>query len=168
MHEGQHEAIIEEAEWDAVQELLSSDARRPRDATSNKRQKTSASLLCEKLVDEAGELLTKFGLASAQRFRIRSTRPSGRWHLDDVFVRIGGKAHYLRRAVDDEGEVLDVLVQAKRNLKAAPKHMRKFRKRQAFLPDGIVTDRLRSYGATLRELGLTSRLEIGRSFKQSS
>ena len=49
----------------------------------------------------------------------------GRWHLDEVFIRIGGKIHYLWRAVDDEGEVLDIIVQARRDRKAALKLMRR-------------------------------------------
>lgn len=103
----------------------------------------------------------KFGPAYARRIRKSRFRPSGRWHLDEVFVRIGGKVHYLWRAVDDEGEVLDVLLQSKRDHKAAFKLMRKLLKRQGFVPDAIVTDRLRSYGAALRKPGLTNHHEMG-------
>lgn len=103
----------------------------------------------------------KFGRIYAQRIRRRRPRPSGRWHLDEVFVRIGGKIHYLWRAVDDEGEVLDILVQSRRDRNAALKLMRKLLKRQGYLPEAIVTDRLRSYGAALRDLGLAERHVIG-------
>ncbi|WP_392664828.1 IS6 family transposase [Amaricoccus sp. B4] len=106
----------------------------------------------------------KFGQVFAERIRRRGPRPSDRWHLDEVFLKIGGKAVYLWRAVDDEGEVLDVLVQPKRDRKAALKLLRKLFKRQGQIPSAIVTDRLRSYGATLRELDLADRhLTGGRS-----
>ena len=65
--------------------------------------------------------ILKFGPAIATRVRSRRVQPSGTWHLDKVFVRIGGKQTYLWRAVDDEGEVLVVLAQSRRNKRAAPK-----------------------------------------------
>ena len=74
--------------------------------------------------------------------------------IDEVFVRIGGKRTYLWRAVDDEGEVLEVLAQPRRNKQAALKLMRKLLKKQGYIPDEIVTDKLGSYDAALRELGL--------------
>ena len=70
------------------------------------------------------------------------------------FVRIAGRRTYLWRAVDDEGEVLEVLAQSRRNKSAAVKLMRKLLKKQGYIPDGIVTDKLGSYSAALRELGL--------------
>jgi transposase-like protein len=103
----------------------------------------------------------KFGRAYAARIRRRRPRPSGRWHLDEVFVRIAGKIHYLWRAVDDEGEVLDVLVQSRRDQKAALKLLRRLLKRQGYVPGAIVTDRLRSYGAALSDLGLADRQMTG-------
>jgi transposase-like protein len=116
--------------------------------------------------DKAGEheqrrWALKFGRAYAARIRQRGPRPSDRWHLDEVFIRIGGKIHYLWRAIDDEGEVLDIIVQPRRDRKAALKLMRRLLKRQGYLPDAIVTDRLRSYGAALRDLGLTDRHVTG-------
>ena len=75
------------------------------------------------------------GRLYARRLRRLRPRPSGRWHLDEVFVRIGGKRMYLWRAVDDEGEVLDVLVQAKRNRRAALKLMRKLLRKQGSVPE---------------------------------
>ena len=96
----------------------------------------------------------KFGPAIAANVRSRRVQPSGTWHLDEVFVRIGGKRTYLWRAVDDEGEVLEVLAQSRRNKRAALKLMRKLLKKQGYIPDKIVTDKLGSYSAALRELDL--------------
>ena len=78
----------------------------------------------------------------------------GRWHLDEVFVRIGGRKMWLWRAVDDEGEVLDVLVQKRRNKAAALKLLRRLLRNQGVHPETISTDKLASYGAGVRELGL--------------
>jgi transposase-like protein len=72
----------------------------------------------------------KFGQAYARRLRTTRPRPDGRWHLDEVFVSINGKRMYLWRAVDSEGEVLDILVQSRRNKTAALKLMRKLMKKQ--------------------------------------
>ncbi len=88
-------------------------------------------------------------------------RPDNRWHLDEVFVSINGKRTYLWRAVDSEGEVLDILVQSRRNKKAALKLMRKLLKSQRYVPDAIVTDKLPSYGAALRELCLSGLHDFG-------
>jgi transposase-like protein len=79
-----------------------------------------------------------------------------------VFIRIDGRLVYLWRAVDAEGEVLDVVVQNKRDKRAALKLLRKLLKTMAFVPDKLVTDDLRSYGAAARELGLSRRHERGR------
>ncbi|KRS19199.1 IS6 family transposase [Roseovarius indicus] len=84
----------------------------------------------------------------------RRVQPSGTWHLDEVFVRIRGKRVYLWRAVDDEGEVLEVLAQSRRNKRAALNLTRKLLKKRGYVPDRIVTDKLGSYSAALRELGL--------------
>jgi len=78
-----------------------------------------------------------------------------------VFLRIGGKTSYLWRAVDDEDEVLEILAQSKRDRKATLKLLRKLLKQKGFVPGAIMTDRLRSYGAALRELGLTDRHVTG-------
>ncbi|MGC1427266.1 MAG: IS6 family transposase, partial [Albidovulum sp.] len=98
--------------------------------------------------------ILKFGPAIAANIRSRRVQPSGIWHLDEVFVRIGGKRTYLWRAVGDEGEVLEVLAQSRRNKRAALKIIRKLLKKQEYIPDEIVTDKLVSYSAALRELGL--------------
>src|SRR5215208_7877149 len=96
-----------------------------------------------------------FGPAIARRLRAKRPKPHGRWHLDEMVVRIGGKQMYLWRAVDAEGEVLDVLLQAKRDTKAARKLMRKLLKRQGMAPDEWVTDQNPVYGAALSSLKLT-------------
>jgi len=98
--------------------------------------------------------ILKIGPAIAAKVRSRRVQPSGTWHLDEVFVRIRGKRVYLWRAVDDEGEVLDVLAQSRRNKRAALKLMRKLLNKQGYSPDKIVTDKLGSYSAALRTLGL--------------
>ncbi len=103
----------------------------------------------------------KFGPVIARRLRQRRPRPSPRWHLDEVEVRIGGERMYLWRAVDDEGEVLDVLVQRRRDKAAALKLMRKLLRKQGFAPNVVTTDKLRSYGAAFAEIGLTARHEQG-------
>jgi putative transposase len=78
-----------------------------------------------------------------------------------MFVSINGKRMYLWCAVDSEGEVLDILVQSRRNKKAALKLMRKLLKKQGFVPDAFVTDKLPSYGAALCDLGLSKRHDFG-------
>jgi len=96
----------------------------------------------------------KFGLAYAKRLR-RSHPPADvRWHLDEMFVMINGKMMYLWHAVDCEGEVIDVLVQSRRNKKAALKLMRKLLKAQGFVPTKVVTDKVPSYRVALETLGM--------------
>src|ERR1700758_852114 len=103
----------------------------------------------------------KFGPVIARRLRQRRPRPSDRWHLDEMVVRIAGERMYLWRAVDDEGEVLDMLVQRWRDTRAALALMRKLLKKQGFVPKFLVTDRLRSYAAAFRHLRLACRHEQG-------
>jgi transposase-like protein len=101
-----------------------------------------------------------FGPGIARRLRARRPRPHGRWHLDEMFVRIWGKQMYLWRAVDAEGEVIDVLVQSRREKAAARKLMRKMLKQYAMAPDKWVTDLYAAYGAALRDLDLTTPVHI--------
>ena len=89
------------------------------------------------------------------------SRTQWRWYLDEVFVRINGETHYLWRAVDHEGEVLASFVTKRRDRKAALTFLRKAMK-QYGRPRIIVTDRLRSYGAAMKEIGNASRQETGR------
>ena len=103
----------------------------------------------------------KFGPVIARRLRRRRPQPSKRWHLDEMVVRIAGKRMYLWRAVDHEGEVLDMLVQRRRDSRAAPRLMRKLLKRQGFAPKLLVTDKLRSYASAFRQLKLTCPHEQG-------
>jgi transposase-like protein len=122
-------------------------------------------LLAERDVDVSYETVRrwalKFGLAYARKLRCLRPRPDGRWHLDEMFVSINGKRMYLWRAVDSEGEVLDNLVQSRRNKKAARRLLRKLLKKQGYTPEVFVTDKLPSYGAALRDIGLSKRHETG-------
>ena len=95
----------------------------------------------------------KFGPMIARRLRQCRARPSYYRHLDEMVVRIAGKRMYLWRAVDHEGEILDVLLQRRRDRRAAIKLMRKLLRKQGFAPKSVTTDQLRSYGAALRYLG---------------
>ena len=92
----------------------------------------------------------KFGQAYANQLRRRRARPGDKWHLDEVFVKINGTIHYLWRAVDQHGNVLDVLVQSRRNAKAAKRFFRKLLKGLRYVPRVLVTDKLASYGAAHR------------------
>jgi transposase-like protein len=103
----------------------------------------------------------KFGPGFARRLRRSRPRPSDRWHLDEMVVRIAGKRMYLWRAVDHEGEVLDMLVQRRRDKRAALRLMRKLLKKQGFTPKLLTTDKLGSYGAAFRHLHLTCPHEQG-------
>ena len=93
-----------------------------------------------------------------QRIRAYS---NWQWHLDEVFVKINGENHYMWRAVDHEGEVLDAFVSRRRDRKAALKFLRKVTKRYG-QPEYIVTDKLRSYGAAMKEIGNADRQLTGR------
>lgn len=94
--------------------------------------------------------------------RVEGLRSSHwRWHVDEVFVKINGERHYLWRAVDHEGEGLESFVTKTRDKKAALKFLKKTLKRHG-RADEIVTDRLRSYGSALRDLGFSDRQETGR------
>ena len=122
-------------------------------------------LLAERGLDISYETVRrwvlKFGPMVARRLRERRPRPSGRWHLDEMVVRIAGKRMYLWRAVDHEGEILDVLVQRRRDKRAALKLMRKLLRKQGFAPRLVVADKLRSYAAALHDLRHTCRHEQG-------
>jgi transposase-like protein len=97
----------------------------------------------------------KSGPLIALKLREGRPRPSARWHLDEMVVRIAGKRVYLRRAVDHEGEVLDMPVQRRRDSQAALRLMHKLMKKQGFAPKLLVTDKLRSYGSAFRRLRRT-------------
>jgi putative transposase len=122
-------------------------------------------LLAERGLDVSYETVRrwvlKFGTLFARELRSRRPRPTSRWHLDEMAVMIAGTQFWLWRAVDDEGEVLDLLMQRRRDKTAAMRLMRKLLKKQGFAPDMLVTDKLRSYGAANSEIGLSARHEQG-------
>jgi putative transposase len=92
----------------------------------------------------------KFGQAYANGLRRR--RPGDKWHLDEVFLKINGEHKYLWRAVDQDGNVLDILVQNRRDKAAARRFFRRLMKKTGTVPRVVVTDKLRSYGAAHREV----------------
>ena len=94
----------------------------------------------------------KFGQSYANELRRRRPRCGDKWHLDEVFLTIRGQRHYLGRAVDQDGNVLDILVQSRRNKKAAKRFFRKLLKGLPYVPRVIITDKLKSYGAAKREI----------------
>jgi len=106
--------------------------------------------------------VTHFGPLITAELRRRRPKPHPIWHLDEVYLKIDGRMAYLWRAIDAEGEVLDVLVQSKRNKRAALKLMRKLLKKYGFVPDKLVTDDLKSYTAAVKDLGIAKRHERGR------
>ena len=104
----------------------------------------------------------KFGPKIAANLRRRKLPPSPRWHLDELVSTIGGERVWIWRAVDDEGEVMDMIVQKRRHAGAAVQLLRRLLKNQNVEPHQIVTDGLRSYGAALQKFGLGDRHHRGR------
>jgi putative transposase len=94
----------------------------------------------------------KFGQQYANQLHRRRPRPGDKWHLDEVSLTISGERHYLWRAVDQDGHVLDILVQGRRDKQAAKKFFRKLLKGLTYVPRVIITDQLKSYGAAKREM----------------
>ncbi len=94
----------------------------------------------------------KLGQDYANQIRRRRPRTGDKWHLDEVFLTINGKRHYLWRAVDQDDNVLDILVQSRRNKKAAKKFFRKLLKGLQYVPRVVITDKLKSYGAAKCEI----------------
>jgi len=122
-------------------------------------------LLAERGLDVSYETVRrwvlKFGPAFARNLRRLRPRPTDIWHLDEMVVSIQGRRMYLWRAVDSEGEILDILVQPRRDKASALNLLRKLLKKQGFAPNTLVTDKLGSYGAARRELGLSAGHEQG-------
>jgi putative transposase len=122
-------------------------------------------LLAERGLDLSYETVRrwviKFGPIIARNLRHRRACPSDRWHLDEMVVRIAGRRMYLWRAVDHEGEVLDMLVQRRRDTRAALRLMRKLLRKQSLAPQLLTTDKLASYGAAFRHLRLTCHHQQG-------
>jgi putative transposase len=94
----------------------------------------------------------KFAASFAHNLRRRRPRSGDKWHLDEVFIRIQGELHYLWRAVDQDGVVLDILVQSRRDAGAAKRFFKRLLKGLQYVPRVLVTDKLRSYGVAQREL----------------
>ncbi|MEP4336209.1 MAG: IS6 family transposase [Roseobacter sp.] len=126
-------------------------------------------LLHERGIDVSHETVrcwwNRFGpvfAAEIRKRRIDGMKSSKwRWHLDEMFVKINGERHYLWRAVDHEGEVLESFVTKTRDKKAALKFLKKAMRKHG-CPDVFVTDLLGSYGAALKDIGLANRQETGR------
>ena len=91
-----------------------------------------------------------FGSAYARALRRRRGRMGDTWHVDELFIAVQGRRYYLWRAVDEDGDLLDILVQARRNRRAAVRFLRKMLKKQGQLPRRLITDKLRSYPAAHR------------------
>jgi putative transposase len=94
----------------------------------------------------------KFGASFANKMRQRRPRPGDKWHLDEVFIRIKGELHFLWRAVDQNGIVLDILVQSRRDAGAAKRFFRRVTKGLQYVPRVLITDKLGSYGVAQCEL----------------
>ena len=94
----------------------------------------------------------KFGQTYANELRRRRPRTGDKWHLDEMFIKINGKDHYLWRAVDQDGNVLDILIQNRRHKKAAKRFFRKLLKGLQYVPRVIITDKLKSYSAAKAEV----------------
>jgi putative transposase len=113
-------------------------------------------LLFERGIDVTHEAIRqwclKFGQDYANQLKRRRAQPGDKWHLDEVFLTINGKRHYLWRAIDQDDHVLDILVQSRRNKHAAKKFFRKLLKGLTSVPRVIITDQLKSYGAAKREI----------------
>ncbi|MFN0193255.1 MAG: IS6 family transposase [Aestuariivirga sp.] len=123
-------------------------------------------LMAERGIDVSYETIRvwtrKFGRLFGRNLRKVRPGPKSRWHLDEMMVRIAGQRMYLWWAVDDEGEVLAMLVQKRRNKQAALRLLRKLLKRQGIHPETIVTDRLASYSAATHEIDCSDRHRPGR------
>jgi putative transposase len=113
-------------------------------------------ILAERGITVAHETIRRwclrFGQEFASRLRRRRPKPGDTWHLDEVFLRIGGTLHYLWRAVDQHGVVLDILVQDRRHASAAERFFKQLLHGLRHKPKRLVTDGLRSYGAAKREV----------------
>jgi putative transposase len=117
--------------------------------------------LVEKMLLERGIVVSyetirrwgrKFGPAYARRLRRKQPSPHDVWHLDEVVISIAGKKHWLWRAVDQDGYVLDEIVQTRRDTKAAKRLLVRLMKKQGMAPKRIITDKLPSYGAAKRQV----------------
>src|SRR5260370_6174779 len=122
-------------------------------------------LLAERGLEVTNETIRrwvlKFGPAVARNLRRGRTTPHGKWHLDEMVFSIAGRRMYMWGEDESEGEVMDIMVQPRRDKVAEVKLLRKLLKRQGFAPNVIVTDKLRSYGAAMQLVGFSGRHEQG-------
>ncbi|WP_440030563.1 IS6 family transposase, partial [Chromobacterium amazonense] len=112
----------------------------------------------------------KFGQTYANSLKRKARQLGDKWHLDEVYLNIHGKLHYLWRAVDQNGQVLDILVQSRRHKQAAKRFFRKLLKGLRYVPRVIITDKLKSYAAAKQDImpgvehrqhkGLNNRAEV--------
>jgi putative transposase len=118
----------------------------------------------EDLLAERGIIVThetirqwclRFGQEYANSIRRRRPQPGDKWHLDEVFIKVCGETHYLWRAVDQDGNVLDILVQSQRNAKAATRFFKKLLKGLRYAPRVMITDKLAGYGAARKQMRLS-------------
>lgn len=123
-------------------------------------------LLAERGIDVSYETVRrwvqKFGMQYVKLLRKKRPRPSSKWHVDEVFLKIGGKQMYLWRAVDDEGEVLDVLLQSRRNKPAAVKFLRRTLKTHQTTPRAVVTDKWQASMSAVRDVLPSSEKLVGK------
>jgi putative transposase len=108
-------------------------------------------LLFERGIDVTYEAIRQWCRKSGQTYA-NQLRPGDKWYMDEVFLTINGERHYLSRTVDQDDHVLDILVQSRRNKKAAKKFFRKLLKGLQDMPRVVITDKLKSYDAAMREM----------------
>jgi putative transposase len=123
-------------------------------------------LLAERGIDVSYETIRrwveKFGETYVRRLRRIRPKPSATWHIDEVFLKIGGKQFYLWRVVDDEGEVLDILLQSRRNTAAATKFLRRIIKRHQATPNIVVTDKWWPSMSAVRDIMPSAKHLVGK------
>jgi len=122
-------------------------------------------LLAERGIDVSNETVRrwflKFRRLIARNLRRSRPRASARWHLDEMVIKIRDRKYWLWRAVDDEGEVLDFLIQRQRCARSAGRLLRKLLKKQGFAPKRITTDKLKSYSVAIRQERLSALHDQG-------
>src|SRR3954452_19368161 len=128
------------------------DSRRTRLAASQQPRNPQPESIARNQYETVRQWARKFGQGFANQIRRRLPGPGDKWHLDEVCLMIGGQKHWLWRVVDQDGVVLDVLVQSRRDKQAAKRLLRKLLKRQTRVPRVMITDKLASYSAAKAEV----------------